>query len=306
MPTASKHTKKHNSRRITKKVAKMVGNKHIPSNNDKKSASPTTNPSVLLEQELVECLKETTMDYLAQSSVRSVAFLARKSGLPYSTVRRFVQGTSVPDFATVVDLLAVITDREGFVAFIKRFYPEHYQFLETSFATTGETFVDTELMTHFSDMVTNQILHMCATKSGTTEERVCEKFGTNGVNKLVALMEKGYVEKDEGKLFFYQESFSRFSLEMAIRNVELQTKIFDTNNLTSHAALLNVSSASVSLEGLKKIKGAAMHYAKKIASIRDSHSGDIPYFVTYLHNIYDNAPYEKSTQRLREYGSDDD
>ena len=76
---------------------------------------------------LAEALKLEIDKYLSERPNRSIASLARKSGLAYSTVRRMAQGEAQPELSTVITILGATLGRDGFITFLKSYFPKEAQ-----------------------------------------------------------------------------------------------------------------------------------------------------------------------------------
>ena len=255
-----------------------------------------------LEQEraLSLDLQQAVEAYMSRSSVRSVAFVARKSGLPYSTVRRVVQGEGTPTFSTVIAILSVIMDCDGLLEFIQKYFPECYEILSLTFAHGDRPVVyDAKLKQYLHDPLCHHILHLCSCNTGTTVSKVEQMFGELGVRKLQAMIDDGYITLDGQELRVGSQGLHPQSPESLLNHIDVLTQIFDARNLGTEAALLAIVSESVSLKGLAQIKEAGLNYSKKVDHVRTTHGGSIPFFIGLIQTMVDSKVYEQERARLK-------
>lgn len=261
---------------------------------------PHEGDAALAESDLSLELQMAIEEYISLSSVRSVAFLARKSGLPYSTVRRAAQGEGTPTFATVVSILEVIMTCKDLLQFVSKHFPGAYETLSTMFSNSfskGETapISEAQLKQYLFNPISNHILHLCLCGSGTTEQKIQLMFGELGMRKLRAMMKDGYIVSNGETLTFYRENLSKRPFIVFLRDIEVLTEIFDAENLNSDAALLATIIESVSLTGLAKIKAAGLEYLQAMRHLSEAHSdaGTIPFFAAVLQTMVDSSAYRE-------------
>lgn len=238
---------------------------------------------------LAEALKLEIDKYLSERPNRSIASLARKSGLAYSTVRRMAQGEAQPELSTVITILGATLGRDGFITFLKSYFPKEGAVFESHFSTT-EKFSDEELDFFLRDEISNFIIHLSCTRHGTNVETINRLLGERGMNKLDNLVEAGYIDRRaDGKLWFYKESFAYTNFETFLISNAIHTRLFDIKNIGTDAALLAHQTETVDMEGLKQIKQAGLEYLHKIMEIKKSRPGSIPFYVTLMQNTYDDS-----------------
>ncbi|MDB2447065.1 hypothetical protein N9W79_00405 [bacterium] len=238
---------------------------------------------------LAEALKLEIDKYLSERPNRSIASLARKSGLAYSTVRRMAQGEAQPELSTVITILGATLGREGFISFLKGYFPKEGAVFENHFSNT-QKFSDEELDFFLRDEISNFIIHMSCTRHGTDVDTIQRILGGRGMDKLDNLVEAGYIDRrPDGKIWFYKESFAYTNFETFLISNAIHTRIFDIKNIGSDAALLAHQTETVDAEGLRQIKQAGLEYLHKLMEIKKNQPGSIPFYVTLMQNIYDDS-----------------
>jgi len=236
---------------------------------------------------LSDALKREIDAYLSARPNRSIASLARKSGLGYSTIRRLAQGEATPELSTVVTVIGAIQSRDGFVSFLKEHFPKEGSVFEQHFVTTSQ-FSEEGLDYFLRDEISSYIIHLAATHAGTSVADISRILGERGLAKLDDLIDSGFVEKNrEGQIRFYKESFAFTNFETFLQNIKLHAGYFNLKNLGSDAALIALQTESVDAEGLKELKQAGVDYCNKIAEIKRRRPGKIPFFISLMQNIYD-------------------
>lgn len=236
---------------------------------------------------LSEALKREIDAYISARPNRSIASLARKCGLGYSTVRRLAQGEATPELSTVVTIIGAIKSKDEFVSFLKEFFPKEGSVFEQHFLG-GTQFSDESLDYFLKDEVSNYIIHLAATRSSTTVADISRILGERGLTKLDDLIDAGFIEKDkEGVLKFYKDSFAFTNFETFLQNIKLHAGYFNIKNLGKDAALLAHQTESISPEGLRMLKEAGLAYLNKVLEIKRSNPGNIPFFISLMQNVYD-------------------
>ena len=245
------------------------------------------------EQEVRKALYISVNDYLAQSSVRSVAFLARKSGVSYSTVRRIVQGKGEADLSSLIPLLKVVLNPEECLAFIQRFYPGFYQILESTFTQDpleeGDAFHSSK---NHLDHAANFILHLCAGEEGMKEEvlmkQVLERFGRYGMRRIEFLKGAQYLVIKEGHVYLDAHKLKQTSVDSVLQNICEMTETFNPDHLGSEAATLGIVMHSLSQQGLLLLKQAGVEYMKNVMAAYSEHrGGDKIFYMALMQNLHE-------------------
>jgi hypothetical protein len=253
---------------------------------------PTIGTNMQDKKALSDALKQEIDAYISARSTRSIASLARKCGLGYSTIRRLAQGEATPELSTVVTVIGAIKSKDDFLMFLKEHFPKEGSVFEQHFVTTSQ-FSDESLDYFLRDEISSYIIHLTATHSGSTVENISRILGERGLAKLDDLVDAGFIERNkEGKLHFYKESFAITNFETFLKNIQLHVGYFNLKNLGSDAALLAHQTQSVDAEGLRLLKEAGIQYCAKIAEIKRKRPGDIPFYISLMQNVYDNKNLE--------------
>ena len=242
---------------------------------------------------LSEALRSAIDQYIGEHRSRSIASLARKSGLGYSTVRRLSQGEATPELSTVIAVLGAIKSRDEFISFLNNYFPQQGHFLDKHFGEDARL-SDSDLDYYLRDDVANFIIHLCGTTAGSHIDIVEKQTGQLGLRKLSDLIEAGFIQKDiEGNLTFCKSNFAFTNFETFKKNNEIHSRIFDVKHLGTTAALIAHQTESISMEGLKLIKEAGLEYISKVSQIKRKYSGSIPFFTTLMFNVYDDTNISK-------------
>ncbi|MCY4380227.1 MAG: hypothetical protein OXC40_01470 [Proteobacteria bacterium] len=254
------------------------------------SQSSLTSKEWQRERDATQALRIAVSDYLSQSSVRSVAYLARKSGVPYSTVRRIAQGRGTADIAKVIPILGVIMERKEYLAFVKVFYPQLYHVLQNTFTPNQQPSHD-QHKNHSFDPAANYILHLCIGEQGMSKEdvrmKVKMRYGHYGLTRLRDLEAAGYLVMLPDKSRLKCDKFKKPTATSVLQNIELLTNLFNTNYLDTDLATLDFVTEKVNHKGLSLIKQAGIDYLKKVVITQQKHAGgDLHFFVTLMQNLY--------------------
>ena len=246
--------------------------------------SSATEDLVMDSSAVVKELRQWIVDYVKKSYKGSLASLAREASLPYSTLRRVVQGSGEPDLATVIAILSVVCQKEQAREVLLRHYPEAFHALDSVFL--GHKVMPTPLNQHLDSEMAFEVLQMTAKEPLCTRESVEKSFGQYGLDKIEGFIEVGYVEEDpQGKLSFLGLGQAK-SVEKCLQNICALARMFDQGNLGTESAMLATLSDCIDDEGLAKIKEYGKMYHKKVMKIVGANPGDINVYAAWLHNIH--------------------
>lgn len=239
-----------------------------------------------------EALKMVVADYLSAHYVRSVAHLARQSGVPYTTVRRIVQGQGTADLSTVNLILGVVLNQAEHLEFISVYYPECYSMLATTFSAIKVRSIDRSSGSPPVDPALNYIMHICSAREGTCQQKVMDqikdRYGVHGLRSFEAMLEADYLKIVEGHVYVRWDRFQNSSYESILLKIKSLTSIFNPSHLGTDAALIGLVSEYVSEEGLRLIKQAGQEYLRKVGQVHQKYKGkDMIYYLGVMQNIYD-------------------
>ena len=233
-------------------------------------------------------LKNLVRQYIDSSSIRSVAFLARKAQLPYTTVRRAYNADGIPDLETVISLLDVILKKDQIMEFINKYFTEHYKIIDGTFSTTIDE--NYSHLDHYPyDEISNHILHLCSTSIGSNSAHIKSLFGAIGIKKLDTLIKNGFIQQQQNDTLKVTQNHN-IPAEKSLKNFEVFSRIFDLDNLGTDAGLLCLVSETINDQGLAKIKNIGQEYIKRAQIIRKKQTGKIPFYIGIMQNLYDYQP----------------
>ena len=239
-------------------------------------------------------LKQVVTEYLEQQSVRSVAYLARKSGIPYTTVRRIVQEQGRADLATINSILNVIMERDEHLMFIRFYYPDCYHMLASTFSPSRvEPRKKCSRSAPF-DPAANSIVRICADPEGVLEDearsQIKEQYGGHGLKRYESLKRNGYLAVKGAKVYLKSERFELNTAASILLRIQILTDIFNVRHIGTDAAMIGLMSEYVSDEGLALLKAAGKEYLRKVLQAQHKHKGkELIYYLGVMQNIYDQA-----------------
>lgn len=238
-------------------------------------------------------LQEAISTYLAGHRSRTVATLARRSGVGQSTVRRIMNGTAVnPDFETLIALLKVIFTADQAMAFIKTIDPELSQHIESIYGgLPSPAPTDTRINRILEDETSYMIFQLASMEAGTTREALKRILGTKAEKDLGYMIEQGIVTETNGLIKANVSNFAISDVHTALKTVHHLVRQFDTSLKGTPASALATLIGAVSLQGLSEIRDEIERSTRVIESIRLRNPGSIPVYVNVLMNLLDSDAY---------------
>jgi len=248
--------------------------------------------------------------FLESKGSRDLALnsLGKRSNVPSSTLRRIVtrEAEQVPHFKTAAAILGAIASREQAVEALRELFPEVMKSMEGIFTqqnTAGSAGPDelARLYTHLSQRPNCRVVHLCATRVGTTRAEIASLLGSTGTVALDALVDDELIEESRGTLRLRCPSFSIASGEVA-RNVSVAlSEDFNIANLGTDKALLSHLSESVNEEGLALIKKALLCCLREVNAIRENpkYAGEHVFFTSLMLNTLNDIPLSTQIGNVR-------
>jgi hypothetical protein len=244
-------------------------------------------------QELSEDIGTVIDAYLDGHRSRSLATLARASGVPYTTVRRFWQREGAPTAAPVIKILDATIDTATRAEFIGRHFPEIARSVERFAGSparldAGERL---DLKDFFHRDPHGLILMLAFNKSGTTVEQIRRLCGAPGERALDDLVAAGAVETiaATGQVKCNSDLIVSLDPTMILAWIRMSMQRFDVGLLGTKSAKLCHTSGGVSRGCLDKIHAIASEAIHQITELKEdpANAGDIPFFFAAMLNVYD-------------------
>lgn len=240
-------------------------------------------------------------DFLESKGSRELALnaLGKRSSVPATTLRRIVtrENEQPPQFKTTAAILGAIATREEALDALRELYPEVMRSMEGIFTrenTTGAAGPDelARLSTHLAVRPNCRVVHLCATRAGTSREEIKALLGSAGVSALESIIEDDLVEEQGDTLRLKSPNFSITSGEVAKAVSISLAEEFNTTNLGSDKALVSQLSESVNDEGLALIKKAMLSCLREVNAIRENqkYSGPHVFYASLMLNTLNEVP----------------
>jgi|GEM_PF-5959199 len=248
-------------------------------------------------------------DFLETKGSRELGLnaLGRRSCVPASTLRRIVtrEMGQPPHFKTAAAILGSIASREQAIEALRELYPEIMRSMENIYTRENSTSAPgpdelSRLHRHLERRVSCRVVHLCATRAGTTREEIRALMGASGIAALEALIDDDLVtEAAGGSLRLCSPNFSIANVEVA-RSVSVTfAEDFNLANLGTDAALLGQMSETVSAEGLAQIKQIMLRCLREVNAVRDNPKfiGPHAFYISLLLNTLNDVPLPASAPR---------
>lgn len=238
------------------------------------------------EQLLVQ-ISKALKSYLEDRPRMSIAALSMRSSVSETTLRRIRDKDfkRLPNPETVLNLLSTIYGSKNVREIADHFSGAIKEFLFQNFPqiTEIECEYSVKLNQELQDDNKYLVYKLCSNKCGVTLARIQRLLGAMGVVCLEDLLEKGFVEKREGRYFSNTKNFTLDPEQFASKFQLLANFIKVNSSIPPNQLLrpLHVNySSSVTAMTYKKIVKLQKKNLKKVRELlmEDSGSGDIPLF----------------------------
>lgn len=253
------------------------------------------------QQDLGRAIKTVIDDYISGHRTRSLATLARQSGVSYSTLRRMAQKEGTPTAEPVLKIIDVALDGKSRGDFLARFFPEISRsvgLLGVEGATNGES--NSLLKPYYSREPHGLILLLAQNQCGTNIETVSRLCGEPGLQAVSELINEGLIAVEEGtdNLSLLSGSSIHLDASMILNCMRTAISRFDHSLLGTEAARIGHISGGISLEGLSQIRQVVTDALAEIVAIKENTRfyGNIPFFCDMLLNVFDRSAFIKESQ----------
>lgn len=250
-----------------------------------------------MQQDLINDLKGIIDRYIDGHRSRSLSTLARKSGVAYTTLRRFAQREGQPTAEPVLRIVGAVLETEEKLDFIRKYFPDLADALvpiqERNAASMRAT--DDVLRAFYKRDPHNFIINLCYNDRGsdrTSVERLLGERGLVALDELLAhdiLTEKSV----DGTVRFYFAPVVICDADTALEQIRFSTQHFDRGLIGSKAARVVHDTSSLTAEAVEKVHAIITKAAMDIVELKNdpANIGDIPIFVDLMMNAYDRSKY---------------
>lgn len=158
---------------------------------------------------MVDDLKERIDAYVNSSKSRSLCKLAKDSNIPYSTIRRIIQGeVSCIQQETAVSILRVIEKPEAIIDFIEKHYPASGKAFK-AFTSKFNSFAKRDVLDLIADFNTWYAVCMAEKTEGITKAKLIKYLGEVTTQKVLdRLTDAELIEQTDGRWHLKVKDFS--------------------------------------------------------------------------------------------------
>lgn len=255
---------------------------------------------ISLSGDLNEDLKNVIEHYLNGSRHRSLATLARTSGVSYTTLRRLHTKEGQPSAEPSLKVIDAVLGSDDKITFISLHFPEIAKTigdLRDKASYRSQVPFNNKLKQFFSREPHNFILNLSLNQKGSTRRDIQRLTGERGLAALDELLENDILQFDEntGIVKYESDSMLWIDPDMILNQIQHSVHHFDYSLIGTKAAKLCHLAASVNRKGLEEIHETVTEAINKIIRIKDDkeNAGDIHFFVDLLMNLYEKSAFTK-------------
>ncbi len=240
-------------------------------------------------------IKRYVESYLKKKANLSLQSLADRAGVPYSTLRRYVNNAGSPNSESVIKLFYYMGEDKALNSYLEEFHPEIARFMKSkSDHNCDVEFLPKNYAEYFADDDYFLIISLAFTKSGTSKEEVMSELGSLGVERLDRLVERGIITKKDnrycGNINVFKTSFAdtKKQVEMAMRFY----KLYEAGDINNWISLQTESINEEGLKELKKLNKRQFLERKNQIFNNPMYNGDIKVFSSSVSSTF--LSYKKS------------
>lgn len=146
----------------------------------------------------IEEFKALIQHYLSASKGQSVRSLALRAQVPYSNLHRVLNDGRTPRPNEIVSILQKVNQESRVEYFLKKIHPDTKEVNEPKLKVRKH--LNEVLEESYADPRYFDIIAEALFSDGVTIDRIKEKYGTDGENRAVELIERGVLRYHEGAL----------------------------------------------------------------------------------------------------------
>lgn len=159
-------------------------------------------------------IKDLIKEWMDEKPSRDLALLARKTSVPYTTLRRIYNEGGLPNCSTALSLFSVIGSKKQCFTYLEEYFPEAAAFTRREFTDDSLSLspYSESIRPFIEDQISFIILAMSYGRLATPEV-IKTLYGDLGVEKAGSMVESGkfvwkpitgLVPSDEGEFFFFE------------------------------------------------------------------------------------------------------
>lgn len=241
-------------------------------------------------------LKQVIDQYLNGGRHRSLATLARSSGVSYTTLRRLALREGQPTAEPALKVIDAVLGGAEKIKFINLHFPE----IGKTIGRFGEVpSYDSEqpISAKFKQFCSrephNYILNLAINAQGTSREDISRLCGSRGISALEELLEHEILSEDmaTGHIKYAQDSMVWLDPELILNQILHSVHHFDHSLIGTKMAKLCHMAAAINQDGLVRIHDILTDAINAIIEVKDDprYAGNVHFFVDLMMNLYDKS-----------------
>jgi hypothetical protein len=237
----------------------------------------------------LEAVQAAVKSYFERFPRVSIKALSMRTGVPYATLRRILQN-EVNDIKdeTIFKLIDRVMLRQERMVFIK----DHYPSLAKVISDYPEQNLDDEsaidLLKRFRYLDPhNYIIKLALTTSGTSRDDIQRLTGERGIMALEEMLDAGLLVEERDVIRIEGSGHRLLDLDDMLHQISKDLQYFPRSMVGTQYARIGHMSESVTREALLKMVEMSGELMKNIEKVKDSETGDVPFFFDVVISTYD-------------------
>ncbi len=212
---------------------------------------------------------------------RNLKMLSRLSGVPYTSLRRIVQGEVEPNLDQALSILSFVASGNERMAYLEQFFPDSAKMFKSMLGNINSDEKvqsrDAVIERYFEDPEYCEIIELADSHQGLAKDRLRNVFGLRGLNKVTQLIDDEILEEDliNSKYKGYgQGKLNTVTFSSAIKRIKSLCDMI----LRTRLAVAYFRSESVNEAGILELKKIVVDAYQRVAQVVDNpeYQGDIP------------------------------
>lgn len=224
--------------------------------------------------ELVENLASVISKYLEGHKDRNLKDLSKRIDISYTTLRRILVGSTVPNFENVLAILSFTCTQKETMDFLKKHYSFGEWFEQLVAVNRSDSPFGQTSKPYIKDKESFVIVSLSSHVTGVTREKIRDLLGIMGERKLRLLVDHGILIESNHR--FYLSSKSAYpEPSFTLDKVECLVDHLSERPPPSSLRHVSVQSGGVSVEARGKIAKILRDTEARILAITELHPGNI-------------------------------
>lgn len=243
------------------------------------------------QMRLIPEIKEKLEKWIDSGPSRSIAELARRSGVSYTSTRRMVQNEGLPSYNNLANILSVLleNDIDALPTLLKQQFPHLGRAIDMFLNDGVISDQNREALnrTINENSLASVIYAMSDSDDGTSLSDIIEEHGRSGLKALKELTSVGLIEESGGRYKTTEKNGKvNFPVQTIINAIAAHANISNVENIENGFGVTSLQWATANKIGYNKAIELTIEYTGKVKMALEANPGKIPVYFAAIGNSY--------------------